>query len=94
MCFYQVKCDGKSKWDPPNVKTSLGLWDLGAEPKGKLEFSFTCEPFEYKKEVAKLAKEAQALAAENPTTPIDPAKLIPPKKQLMNEQSISRQVAS
>jgi hypothetical protein len=58
MCFYQVKCDGKSKWDPPNVKTSLGLWDLGAEPKGKLEFSFTCEPFEYKKEAAKLAKEA------------------------------------
>jgi hypothetical protein len=58
MCFFQVKCDGKSKWDPPTIKTSLGLWDLGTEPKGKLEFSFTCEPLEYKKEVAKLAKEA------------------------------------
>lgn len=58
QCFYQVKCDGKSKWDPPNIKTTTGIWDLGPEPKGKLEFSFTCEPLEYKKEVAKLAKEA------------------------------------
>ena len=66
MCFYQVKCDGKGKWDPPNTKTITGLWDLGAEPKGKLEFQFTCEPLEYKKEVAKLAKEGQAFAAENP----------------------------
>ncbi len=70
------------------------MWDLGPEPKGKLEFSFTCEPLEYKKEVAKLAKEAQALVAENPTTPVDPAKLVPPKKPVINEQSISRQVAS
>lgn len=38
MCFYQVKCDGKSKWDPPSTKTNTGLWDLGSDPKGKLEF--------------------------------------------------------
>jgi hypothetical protein len=55
-----VKFEGKSKWDPPTTKIQESLWDLGTEPKGKLEFTFTCEPLEYKKELAKLAKEASA----------------------------------
>jgi len=77
MCFFSVKFDGKGKWDPPTLKTNVGLWDLGPEPKGKLEFYFTCEPLEYKKEVAKLAKEAQAFATENPGVPIEAARLVP-----------------
>lgn len=66
------------------------MWDLGPEPKSKLEFTFTCEPLEYKKEAAKLAKEQQALAATNPSEPIDPQKFIPPPKLLLNELSLTK----
>ena len=41
QCFYQVKLDGKSKWEVPSLKTPEGLWDLGPEPKGTLVFTFT-----------------------------------------------------
>ena len=84
MCFYQVKFEGKSKWDPPSTKIQAELWDLGAEPKGKLEFTFTCEPLEYKKELAKLAKEALAQPAENPPGSA-PVKPVPAKKNVMTE---------
>lgn len=40
-CFFQVKLDGKAKWEVPNVKTDEGLWDLGSDPKGNLVFTFT-----------------------------------------------------
>ena len=61
MCFYQVKLDGKAKWDCPKEKTAEGFWDLGSDPKGKLEFTFVCDPIEYKKECLRLAKELTTL---------------------------------
>lgn len=36
LCFYQVKLDGKAKWECPKEKTKEGLWDLGVDPKGIL----------------------------------------------------------
>ena len=61
QCFYQVKLDGKAKWEVPAQKTPEGTWDLGPEPKGNLVFTFTQDPTEYKKEAAKIAKEAAAM---------------------------------
>lgn len=78
-CFYQVKLDGKAKWECPIIQTSEGLWDLGPEPKGQLEFSFTQDPLEYKKECGRLAKEAAG--AQDPAT----ARLKPLPKEILTE---------
>jgi len=44
--------DGKAgKWDLPTVRNEVnGWWDIGDAPKGILEFTFTCDPLDYKKE--------------------------------------------
>jgi hypothetical protein len=64
--FYQVRFNGKAKWDVPSAKTPEGLWDLGLEPSGTLTFTFTTDPKEYKKEMSKIAKEAAALDPNDP----------------------------
>ena len=45
-CFVGARLNGKSKWEPPSEKSSVGLFNLGLgeEPKGSLEFQFTLNP--------------------------------------------------
>jgi hypothetical protein len=38
QCFYQVKFNGKAKWDPPVERLGNGLYNLGEEPSGELTF--------------------------------------------------------
>lgn len=95
-CFYQVKLDGKSKWEVPSQKTPEGTWDLGPEPKGNLVFIFTQDPTEYKKEAARLAKEAAAMdpAQLADIQERDPNRLKPRAKENITEQTVSRPVLS
>jgi hypothetical protein len=88
-----VKLDGKPKWEIPTAKDQeTDQWILG-EPKGKLTFTFTCDPLEYKKELTRLTKEAaQAEAAGMPIT--DPAKLKPVAKELITESLLTKFVAT
>ena len=37
-CFAGVTFNGKSKWDPPMEKDSLGIYNLGEAPSGILKF--------------------------------------------------------
>lgn len=94
-CFFGVKMDGKAgKWDPTTVKNEIsGWWDLGEEPKGLLEFTFTCDPLEYKKEQQRINKEAAAAeAAGKPIT--DPKLLKPAPREVLTEVSLTKQVAN
>lgn len=93
MCFYQVKLDGKSKWEVPSLKTPEGLWDLGPEPKGNLVFTFTSEPLDYKKELSRLNREAAAMEPAK-LAATDPAKLKPVAKEVLTEATVSRPVIS
>jgi hypothetical protein len=91
-CFYQVKLDGKPKWEVPTAKTPEGLWDLGLEPKGILVFTFTHDPAEYKKELLKLTREAAPTDPKAP--PVDTSKLRPQAKEVITEQQVSWPVAT
>jgi hypothetical protein len=44
QCFFQVKLNGKSKWEPPIERLQNGLYNLGEEPSGELTFQFTLNP--------------------------------------------------
>jgi len=63
------------------------------EAKGKLTFTFTCDPLEYKKELSRLTKEAAQMEAAG--TPIkDLSKLKPAAKELITESVLTRSVAT
>ena len=47
-CFNGVKLNGKANWNPPDKKSTSGLWDLKDTPDGRLEFYFTIDPVAYK----------------------------------------------
>lgn len=83
--FHGVKFDGKGKWDPPTIKTQKGLWDF--EPAGNLEFTFTQDPVDYKKEAAKLMREFQELDPAEQAA-FDSSKLKPKIKEVINEASV------
>ena len=61
------------------------MWEF--EPKGTLVFTFTQDPAEYKKEAARLAKEAAAMdpAALAELQENDPDRLKPKAKETINE---------
>ncbi len=60
------------------------MWELGDDPKGNIDFTFTCDPVEYKKEVQRINKEAAAAeAAGKPIT--DPKLLKPSPKEYLIE---------
>jgi hypothetical protein len=66
-----------------------GWWDLGEEPKGSLEFTFTCDPLEYKKEQQRINKEAAA--AEAAGKPIkDPKLLKPAPREVLTSVSLTK----
>jgi len=94
-CFFQLKMDGKAgKWDPPTVRNEVnGWWDIGEDPKGILEFIFTCDPLDYKKEQQRINKEAAAAeAAGKPIT--DPKLLKPATKEIISEDTLTKHVAN
>jgi len=68
-------------------------WDIGDNPKGILEFTFTCDPLDYKKEQQRINKEAAAAeAAGKPIT--DPKLLKPAPKEVISEDTLTKQAAN
>ncbi len=58
-----------------------------------MEFTFTCDPLEYKKEQQRINKEAAAAeAAGKPIT--DPKLLKPAPREVLTEVSLTKQVAN
>jgi hypothetical protein len=95
MCFYQVKLNGKATWSPPTEKMTSGLWNLGENPEGNLEFQFTADPIAFKKDMIKMqraAAEAEKAGAAAPgkNAPAVVAKPTPPSKEIISETSLSK----
>jgi len=58
-CFYSVKMNGKTNWNPPASKDINGLFDP-IDRSGTLMFSFTINPLAFKQQQAKLQQIEQA----------------------------------
>ena len=66
---------------------------MGVEPKGNLVFTFTSDPLEYKKECAKIAKDAANLDPAD-IAGQEAAKLKKPSsKEVITEATVSRPIA-
>lgn len=65
QCFNGVKLDKKPKWEVPTERDGQGVWNIGGdEAKGILEFYFTCDPHQYKKDMRAINKKLAAAEAE------------------------------
>ena len=59
-----MKLNGKGNWSPPTTRELSGLWDFKDMPEGRLDFYFTIDPIEYKKEMQKINKMIAAAEAD------------------------------
>lgn len=64
-CFQGVKLNGKNTWNPPTSKDINGMFDP-IDTSGVLNFFFTINPLEYKKQQLKLEALEKAAGGAKP----------------------------